>query len=220
MTTFYICRHGQSENNLSQRLSGWIDTPLTDEGIQNAVSAARKLQQQQGGKFGVTGDKLGGGEGGKLGARRASRRIDKIISSDLGRAFMTAYIISRQLGFTDAIECRRELREVNYGDLANMPYADYPAGMSPEENTNYTSPRGESLAHMQQRVMAGIAEIAASNPDKTILLVAHDGTINAVNAIFTNQSIGVLDAIHNPHDFVAKFTYDKGQVLSFEEIGA
>ncbi len=190
MTTFYICRHGETENNKNGRFSGWIDTSLTDEGVKNATSSAAKLQ-------GIS--------------------FDKIISSDLGRTFITAYLIARKLGYSSEIERLKDLREVNYGDIANMPYSSYPE-LSPEENANYAPPNGESLAQMQKRVMACINGISSSNPDKTILLVAHDGTINAVNASFTDQSIGIVDATHNAHDSVAEFTVDNGSITSFTEI--
>ncbi|HUD81522.1 MAG TPA: histidine phosphatase family protein [Patescibacteria group bacterium] len=197
MTTFYICRHGQTENNKNKRLSGWIDTPLTADGIKNAATSAEKLR---------------------------SIKFDKIISSDLGRAFITAYLISRKLGYTSTIELSKELREVNYGDLANLPYSGaesvYPE-LSATENTNYIPPQGESLAQMQQRVMACIKVISQANPDKTILLSCHDGTINAVFASFTGRDIGTVDADSaNHHDFVAKFVYDNGKVISFESVTA
>lgn len=190
MTTFYICRHGQTENNKNQRLSGWTDTPLTDEGVENALSSAKKLH-------GV--------------------RFDKVLSSDLGRAFTTAYIILRELGDTTEIERSKELREVNYGDLAHQPYSAYPK-VTPQENTNFVVPGGESLAQMQQRVMAFIQSLSAENPGKTILLVAHQGTVNAVRASGTGQEIGVADLTHNAHNFVAKFVYNNGKVTSFSEV--
>jgi len=190
MTTFYMCRHGQTENNKNRRLSGWIDTPLTDEGVQHAHAAAQKLQ-------GVT--------------------IDKIISSDLGRAFVTAYIIARDIHYADELGLAKELREVNYGSLANQLYDAYP-DIPPEENTHYIAPGGESLAQMQQRVLAYIRQLSADNPDKTILLAGHDGTINAVRSSFTGQAMGIVDRIHNAHDFVGTFTYDDGHILSFREV--
>lgn len=99
MTTFYICRHGETENNKRKRLMGWTDTPLTEEGKLNAKSSASKLK---------------------------AIHIDQIVSGDLGRAFATAYIISRQLGYSSDIEMSAGLREMNYGDLANQPYGAYP----------------------------------------------------------------------------------------------
>ncbi|HSW66242.1 MAG TPA: histidine phosphatase family protein [Bacillota bacterium] len=192
MTTFYICRHGQTENNKNGRLSGWIDTPLTDEGIKNAGSSAAKLH-------GV--------------------HLDKIISSDLGRALHTAYIIARKTGFPGEIETSRGLREVNYGGhLANSPVGDYPQ-LTPEENADFVPEGGESLRQMQTRVLAAINGIAQANPGKTILLVAHDGPINAVRSSLSGENIGLTDAAGlNPHDLVAKFEFDEGKIASFDEL--
>jgi broad specificity phosphatase PhoE len=190
MTTFYICRHGETENNKNKRLSGWIDTPLTEAGIKDALSAAGKLQ-------GIS--------------------FARVVSSDMGRAFITAYIITRQLGIASEIERSKELREVNYGDLANQPYEAYPGRMTAEQNANFIAPNGESLVQMQQRVMTYVRDVALNNPNQNILLVAHDGTINAIRASFTGDNMGVADLTRNPHDFVAKFTFENGNITSYEE---
>lgn len=190
MTTFYICRHGESENNKRKRLMGWLDTPLTEEGKQNAKSSAAKLRSIQ---------------------------FDKIVSSDLGRAFQTAYLISRELNYTSEIETYKDLREANYGDLANMPYTAYPE-LSPVENATYIPPRGESLTQMQDRAIACINAIGSNNDDKTILIVAHDGTINAVKARFSQKNMGIEDTTHNSHDFVAQFTFTNNEITSFSEV--
>ena len=72
MNTFYIARHGETENNRAKRLSGWIDTPLTDTGLQPVEKVIAKL---------------------------ANVQIDEMYSSDAGRAFITAYVIARGLNF-------------------------------------------------------------------------------------------------------------------------
>lgn len=195
MTIFYIARHGQTENNLHKRLSGWIDTPLTEAGIANTVSSAAKLS-------GIS--------------------FDRVVSSDLGRAFITAYLIIHELGHDIEIERAPELREVNYGDLSNTSYvgADrhYP-DLTPAENTDFLPDNGESLAQMQTRVLAWIQATAVDCPDQTILLVAHDGTINALHGAFTGKEIGVVDAgSDNPNDFVAKVAVDNGTVTVFEPL--
>lgn len=189
MITFYVCRHGQTLNNKIGKFAGHIDTPLTEEGIENAHSTARKL---------------------------AGVHIDSIISSDLGRAFATAYIISRDIGYTDEIQRTASLREINYGELAHKTYDAYPE-ITPEKNTNFVAPGGESLAQMQARVLTWIADFANANSgEMSVLLVAHDGTINAINAAYLGQSIGRVDAdSHNAHDFVARFKYDSGAFTEF-----
>lgn len=190
MAIFYICRHGESENNERRRLSGWIDTPLTPAGEQNAANIAVKL---------------------------GGLRIDKIISSDLGRAFTTAYIIAQRLSYRDRIERFKELREVNYGDLANQPYHDYP-DLTPEENSNYLPPNGESLVQMQHRVLECLISLDKKYPEETVLIVAHDGTINALRAKCTGGSMGYADLTHNSHEFVAKFEIENGKITTFAKV--
>lgn len=61
----YVIRHGESENNLNGRRTGWYDTPLTPKGEQDAAKASRIIR-------GIP--------------------FDKIYSSDLSRAQKTAQI--------------------------------------------------------------------------------------------------------------------------------
>jgi len=195
MTTFYICRHGQTEYNQQERLQGWIDTPLTEQGLRNVQSAVGKLQ-------GI--------------------HFDGVYSSDLGRAFVTSYIIVRRLGYDAEIQPTKGLRESNYGDLAGMLGRDagarYP-GLNTE--ADFIPPNGESLAHMQARVLACLQEISSEHPTETILLVSHDGPINAIYAEFAKTDLGRLsvDTV-NPNDFVAKFTFEGGNITTYQEVAA
>ena len=59
----YVIRHGESENNLKEKWTGWYDTPLTEKGIEDAKAAGKIL-------CGVS--------------------FDKIYASDLSRAVNTA----------------------------------------------------------------------------------------------------------------------------------
>jgi broad specificity phosphatase PhoE len=193
MNTFYIARHGETENNKARRLSGWIDTPLTDNALEATDRAAAKLR-------GIS--------------------IDAMYSSDVGRAFITAYVMARHLGFTDEIIRLPGLREVNYGDAANMYSAEaYKLYPQLDRDTHYTPPNGESLEHMQKRVLATIAELNGRHTDASILIVAHSGVMAALNA----SLLGVDFGEHNiseayPHDYVARFTFDGGAVSSFESL--
>jgi broad specificity phosphatase PhoE len=67
-------------------------------------------------------------------------------------------------------------------------------------------------------VLRCISVISKENPDKAILLVAHDGTINALRAAFTGEDIGTADLTRNPHDFVATFHFEDHKIVSFNEI--
>ena len=191
MNTFYIARHGETENNRARRLSGWLDSPLTDTGLEPTKAVIAKLSQVH---------------------------IDELYSSDIGRAFITAYVISRGIGFTKEIQRKSGLREVNYGDVAHMfreeAYKLYP---QLDRDTYFVAPGGESLEQMQQRVFRTIDEINKAHTDANILLVCHSGVMAALKASHIGQDFGdhnISEAY--AHDFVGKFTFSDGTVRSFE----
>ena len=192
MNTFYIVRHGETENNRAKRLSGWIDTPLTDTGLEPTEKVIAKL---------------------------SNLHIDEMCSSDVGRAFITAYVIARRLNFTKEIRRLPGLREVGYGDAANMYSAEaYELYPELDRNTHFTPPGGESLDQMQQRVFETIDQLNSDHTEANILLVGHSGVMAALKASHIGQDFGE----HNiseayPHEFVGKFTFDNGAVTSFEE---
>lgn len=193
MTTFYICRHGETENNKNQILSGWIDSPLTGKGLENVQATILKLKGTQ---------------------------FDSIQSSDLGRAATTADLIARGLGYEKEIVLSKALREVNYGDLAGMPIREAVKRFPQVDKiTDFTPPNGESLRHMQKRITEFLNNLSKSSPQQTILLTAHDGTMKAIYANFAGIDLGQHDANHEyPHDFVAKFTIENGRTTSFSEV--
>lgn len=192
MNTFYIVRHGETENNRAKRLSGWIDTPLTDTGLEPTKTVIGKLKDVH---------------------------IDEIYASDLGRAFTTAYVLARGLHFNKEIGRLAGLREVNYGDAANMFSAEaYKLYPQLDRDTHYTPPNGESLDRMQKRVFQTIDELNKQHADKSIVLVCHSGVMAALSASHIGQDFGE----HNiseayPHDYVGVFTFENSQVTSFKE---
>ena len=47
MATLVMVRHGQSQWNLENRFTGWVDVPLSSNGINEAVSAGQKLKDMR-----------------------------------------------------------------------------------------------------------------------------------------------------------------------------
>ncbi len=192
MNYFYIVRHGETENNKVKRLSGWVDSPLTSNGLDPTQSVIAKLH---------------------------STSFGAVYSSDLGRAFITAYEVVRGLCIDTPIIRLAGLREVNYGDAGNMfsteAYARYP---KLDRDTHYVPPNGESLSYMYQRVFHTIDDLNRKHTDDTILIVAHYGTMAALHASHIGQDFGE----HNiseayPHDYIGRFTFHDSTVSSFEE---
>lgn len=192
MNTFYIVRHGETENNRSKRLSGWIDSPLTANGLLPTKSVINKLK---------------------------TLAIDEIYSSDMGRAFITAYEVARGLGFTSEIKRFAGLREVNYGDAGNMYSAEaYILYPQLDRDTHFIPPHGESLDHMQKRVFATINDLNEQHTNATIILVCHSGVMAALRASHIGQDFGEHNISESyPHDYVGRFTFKDGEVASFTE---
>ena len=44
MSNLVLVRHGQSQWNLENRFTGWVDVPLSEKGIEEAISAGKKLK--------------------------------------------------------------------------------------------------------------------------------------------------------------------------------
>ena len=159
MNTFYIARHGETEGNRDKRLSGWLDTPLTDTGLDPTTEVLTKL---------------------------AGIQIDEIYSSDIGRAFITAYVISRGLNFTEEIQRLAGLREMNYGDAAHMYIDDaYKQYEGLGKNTQFAPPNGESFEQMRERALATVGRLNDNHEDANILLVCHSGVMAAIKSNFT-----------------------------------
>lgn len=192
MNTFYLVRHGRTMNNHAGRLSGWIDTPLTDEGLKSIPKIANALRHLS---------------------------VNMIYTSDLGRAFITASLIAESMHYSGVVRRLPGLREVNFGDTAHMlredAYALYPCLKS---STRYSPPNGESLEQMRDRVTGTVNEINSTHSDSSILLVAHSGVIAALDPDGAQKG---FDG-HNftemyAHDGIWKFSLRNGLIDNFTD---
>ncbi len=193
MLTLYLIRHGQTESNInSVIMGGMVDTPLTEEGMQHIGRIIQKL---------------------------TGIRFEEIYSSDLGRAFMTAYHIKENLNLPANITPRKELREMNYGIYSNMKKEDV-RKKCPQYKTDpyYIFPDGESFAQMQQRVVNYVNDLEERHKNKSILVVAHSGVVRALICYFKRWYIGDYLNLKIPHIYVGVFSINNGDMLSYKEI--
>lgn len=102
--TVYLVRHGSTLLNSYNRMQGWIDSDLTEEGIEQAQQAADKLSDIS---------------------------FDRAFSSDLGRAVNTRNLITNQLqsNLKEAADLP-EFREVNFGFFEGLNSDDIWAGIA------------------------------------------------------------------------------------------
>jgi uncharacterized phosphatase len=96
MKKLYFIRHGLSEMNKSGHYAGSTDTPLTDEGRQQAKLAGRNAKHLN---------------------------IDLIVSSPLSRALETAQIIAEEIGYQkNKILMSSLISERSWGDWEGQPF--------------------------------------------------------------------------------------------------
>ena len=96
MKYIYFIRHGLSELNVAGLVAGHTDTPLVDEGREQAKNAGKQAK--------------------KLG-------IDHIISSPLARTIETAKIIAKEINYSeDKIEINPLFVERHFGDMEAQKY--------------------------------------------------------------------------------------------------
>ncbi len=160
MTTLYIVRHGETENNINDILQGYtVDSPLTQKGIGQAENLAEELSPVH---------------------------FDEVYSSDLPRAKKTAEIIAA--GRKLEIKTTKTLREQNYGKYEGVGYDEFYSALkerfqlfdklSDEEKKHFLFAEGmETDRETVERFLTFIKELSAENPEKTVLIVTHGDVI-------------------------------------------
>jgi len=91
MPKLVLIRHGQSQWNLENRFTGWIDIPLAPSGEEEARQAGEKIK---------------------------GMKFDKVFTSVLQRAIQTYEIAAKAAGLNHLpLEIDKALNERMYGDL-------------------------------------------------------------------------------------------------------
>jgi len=156
-TTILAVRHGETLWNAQQRFQGHGDSPLTELGRQEVDALGERLKRMT---------------------------IDRLISSDLGRAMASAAIIAKHTGHT--IHANALLRERHYGVLEGLTipeievrhaecYARLVAG-DPDE----VIAEGESRRNHYARIAQFMHQVLQEHAGRTVLIVAHGGVLECI----------------------------------------
>jgi alpha-ribazole phosphatase len=212
MITILLCRHGKTESNTNSITMGQIDSPLTQKGLNNAKNIGDILK---------------------------NKHIDKIYSSDLGRAFMTAYFIQKINKKEIEIIPNKELREINYGDFANKDKTQVKQNCKHyKTKVDYIFPNGESYQQVQDRVINFIDKLEQEDKSQksqtltnktfdkglgisdssTILIVTHSGAIRAINTYYKNQNFQENLKTKFGHEYIGKFEIENNKLIRYEEL--
>ena len=162
MPDLILLRHGESQWNLENRFTGWVDVPLSPRGEAEARAAGEKLR---------------------------GRRIDKVYTSVLARAIETARITLEAAGIGPVpIERDAALNERMYGDLQGLNKAEAAQRFGADQvklwrrSYDVRPPGGESLADTAARVLPFwerriLPDLRAG---RNILVVAHGNSLRAL----------------------------------------
>ncbi len=161
----FITRHGTTEWNIQKRLQGWMDSSLTQEGINRAKS---------------------------LGDRLKDIKFDYIYSSPQNRALYTAELIRGNKKVE--IRTHDALMEFGFGVWEGMELSQIENEYPNEYYTFLNNPKdyvpinGESLQDLFKRINKFLEEIVNLEAEN-ILIVTHGVTIKAILAIIKGMTI-------------------------------
>ena len=164
MSTLVLVRHGQSQWNLENRFTGWVDVPLTEAGQAEAREAGRL----------ISGLKV---------------RFDLCFTSVLTRAQQTLGLILKELkqeGLPVAKD--KALNERHYGDLQGLNKDETRKKFGDEQvkvwrrSYDVAPPNGESLKDTAARTLPYFdAEIMPElKAGKNVLVAAHGNSLRSI----------------------------------------
>ncbi|HEV8715038.1 MAG TPA: 2,3-bisphosphoglycerate-dependent phosphoglycerate mutase [Candidatus Binatia bacterium] len=164
MASLVLLRHGESQWNLENRFTGWVDVPLSPKGEEEARQAGEKL-------------------------KAAGIHFDLAFTSVLQRAIRTLEITLSVLGQSDIpVEKDQALNERHYGDLQGLNKAETAKRFGDEQvhiwrrSYDVAPPGGESLKDTAARTLpyfeAKILPVVRSG--KNVLVAAHGNSLRAV----------------------------------------
>ena len=162
MKQLVLIRHGESQWNLENRFTGWVDVPLSPKGEQEAREAGEKLR---------------------------AYRFDHAFTSVLTRAIKTLEIVLDVVGQSGLpVEQDQALNERMYGDLQGLNKAETAKQYGEAQvklwrrSYDVRPPGGESLKDTAERVLPYYRDRIwpCLAKGETLLVAAHGNSLRAL----------------------------------------
>lgn len=164
MPVLVLVRHGESQWNLENRFTGWVDVPLTPKGEAEARRAGERLKAE-------------------------GLRFDTAFTSDLKRAQNTLQIILEGLGQNGIpVEKNQALNERHYGDLQGLNKAETAKKFGDDQvkiwrrSYDIAPPNGESLKDTAARTLPYFESnvLPALRSGKNVIVAAHGNSLRSI----------------------------------------
>lgn len=197
MAKLVLLRHGESQWNLENRFTGWVDVPLSPKGEQEARAAGGKLA-------GIT--------------------FDRAYTSVLKRAIDTLSIVLDVIKQPDIpVEKDQALNERKYGELQGLNKAETAKKFGDQQvkiwrrSYDVAPPGGESLKDTADRVLPYYEQHIRPQvlAGKNILVAAHGNSLRALVMKLDNLSKEAVLELNIPTGAPLLYEFDRsGKVLS------
>jgi 2,3-bisphosphoglycerate-dependent phosphoglycerate mutase len=191
MSELVLIRHGESQWNLENKFTGWIDIPLSKGGENEAKKAGEKLK---------------------------GLKFDVIFTSVLQRAIKTYEIAAEVAGLKSLPVFKDQaLNERKYGDLQGLNKDDTRKKFGAEQvklwrrSYDISPPNGESLKDTSERVMPyyyGKIE-PYLRQGKNVLVFAHGNSLRALIMHLDNLSKEEVVDLEIPTGVPILYEFDK-----------
>lgn len=153
--TLYLVRHGQTEDNVAERLTGQRDSALTPLGEAQAIANGHLLKTM------------------------VDAAACDFVASPLGRARRTMELVRGAMGLpVDDYRTDPRLMEADYGDSHGRPWAEAHAirkAIANGDPWNTPHPGGESRAQLYARAVAFLHSV-----QRDTVVVSHGGTVRMI----------------------------------------
>jgi len=224
MALLVLVRHGQSQWNLENRFTGWVDVPISVKGRKEAITAGEKLKDV---------------------------RFDVMYVSHMLRALQTLHYILLELNDTrtpviyheekrvhdwehHSGDTTKEISIYQAVDLAERYYGDLQGLNKDETRRKYGAeqvrlwrrsydinpPGGESLKDTCERTIPYYERYIL--PDlrqgKNVLVVAHGNSLRSITKYVENISDEKIPEVEIPTGVPIVYAFDRGMTLEKKEL--
>ncbi len=178
MAKLFVFRHGQTFDNKENIFSGFRQTDLTPEGIEEAKGVGEQLKNE---------------------------KVTKAYQSDLIRSKHTLELVLN--GWHEKVEIITDVRikERDYGDLTGKSKTEVEK-QNPEQyklwhrSYDVPPPNGESIKMVEDRVLSFLNDVLPTlKSDEAVFISAHGNSIRPIRRFFEHISIDEMCSFeHTP----------------------
>ncbi len=189
MKNLYIVRHGETEWNVTKRMQGRLDSPLTERGRGQAMSAGALLK------------KLGG--------------VDHLLVSPSGRTTETAHLINShtqcEISYFD------QLMERDCGEWSGLTVEEiermYPQAWAERESQPYhfQPPGGENMQDMLLRVRELLEELYIADVED-VALITHGVMSRVIVKYYLDLDEPQAAAVQHPNNLVYRLAFSAEEI--------